>query len=203
MRARITTSCRSGDSKYTRLNLLGWALLCPYAAELLWHGSTPLVQPDYPTADESRRLHDMVMRSVREAIESSGTSLVSVEVEYPHSIGIIGDDTGLCALSKADIVYTLNLKGGLFTLYVEVSSARINVAKPWQALLRAIALYYERRLPVGVVIVSPDRIMYKLLEDSDQDKVLSRAYRSPDGFNPHPNLCSLCELQQYCPYRVV
>ena len=88
-------------------------------------------------------------------------------------------------------------------MYVEVSSARINVAKPWQALLRGIGLYYERRIPVGIVIVSPAKIMYKLLEDSDQQVVLTRLNRPSDGFEANPNLCSLCELLGYCPYKVI
>jgi len=203
LRAGITTSCRSANTRYTRLNLLGWAMLCPYAMELLWHGSTPLVQPDYPTADESKKLHSMVMNSVAEVVESLQARLLSAEREYQQVLGFIREDARLCAISKADIVYTMNIGDQLFTLYVEVSSTRINVAKPWQALLRAISLYYERRIPVGIVIVSPEKIMYKLLEDNDQDKVLKRIHRSPRDFNPNPNLCSLCELQQYCPYKVI
>jgi len=203
LRAGITTSCRSGDTRYTRLNLLGWAMLCPHAVELLWHGSTPLAQPGYPTADESRKLHSMVMGSVMSAVESLDARLLSVEREYQHTLGFTIGDARLCALSKADIVYTMNVGGRLFTLYVEVSSARINVAKPWQALLRAIALYYERRTPVGIAIVSPGKIMYKLLEDKDQDKVLERIRGGPGRRGPSPDLCSLCELQHYCPYRVI
>ena len=97
----------------------------------------------------------------------------------------------------------MNWGGKLVSLYVEVSSTKINVAKPWQAILRGIALYYEMRLPVGVIIVSPEKIMYKLLEDRDQRNVLSRLRRSSEDFEPNPNLCSLCELASQCIFRAI
>jgi len=203
LRAEITTSCRSAATRYTRLNLLGWAMLCPHAMELLWHGSTPLAQPAYPTAEESMRLHRLLVEATASAVGSLGAQVASVEREHEHVLGLRRGEDLLCARSKADLVYTLRVGGSLLTLYVEVSSSRINVAKPWQALLRGIALYYERRLPVGVAIVSPERVMYKLVSDQDQDEILRRVRGGSEGFQPSPNLCSLCELQHYCPYRVV
>ena len=206
MRAEITTLCRSEGSRYTRLNLLGWAMLCPHAMELLWHGSTPLIQPSYPTGDESKGLHDEFKRIVDEALRSTsirGVKIIDGMREYWHEIGFRRDDMVLCARSKADLVYMASVSGKLMNIYVEVSSTRINIAKPWQALLRGIALYYEWRLPVGVVIVAPDKIMYKLVENADQDEILRRLKRTSNGYNPNPNLCSLCELANYCPHRVI
>ena len=205
LRAEITTSCKSENTRYTRLNLLGWAALCPRAAELLWHDSTPLSHPGYPTAEESKDVHDSLVELISTNINkiTKKNQLVDYKREYEHFIGLIKDGVLLCARSKADLVYTLNLEGSLFTLYVEASSSRINVAKPWQALLRGIALYYERRIPVGIIIVSPEKIMYKLLEDRDQEEVLKRLFRSAEGFKPSPNLCSLCELSHYCRYKVI
>ncbi len=203
MRAEITTSCRSVNTRYTRLNLLGWAMLCPYAMDLLWHGSTPLSQPDYPTADESSMKHNRLREIVDGIFNSLGMQIISRLVEYQHSIGVSRRDELLCARSKADLIYILKTMNGLTNIYVEISSTRINVAKPWQALLRGIALYYELRLPTAIIIISPYKIMYKLLENSDQEKILYKINHSIEGFKPTPNLCSLCELASYCPYRVI
>ena len=206
MRAEITTSCRSASTRYTRLNLLGWAMLCPHAMELLWHGSTPLPQPSYPTADESKSLHDRLKKIVDDTIRSVGSRdarIISSMREYQHEIGFRRDDTLLCAKSKADLVYTISASGRLMNVYVEVTSTKINIVKPWQTLLRGVALYYEWRLPVGAIIVAPDKIMYKLIEDTDQDKILRMLKRSGNNYEPSPNLCSLCELASYCPYKVI
>ncbi len=204
MRDEITISCRSVDTRYTRLNLLGWAMLCPHALELLVHGSTPSSPPPYPTADEMESLHEHIKRIVMNTINSAKIlrdNIISVESEYRHTLGLRVGDVVLCANSRADLVYTLKIGRDLVTLYVEVT-ARLHVVKPWQALLRGIALYYERRLPVWVVIVSPETIMYKLLEDEDQNEILRRARRSREDA-PSPNLCSLCELAHFCPYKAV
>ena len=203
MKATITTSCRSGDTRYTRLNLLGWAMLCPHAMDLLWHGSTPLGQPNYPTADESSAKHDRLREVVEQAFNSPDMRIISRLVEYQHMIGFIKKDEILCARSKADLIYILKTRYGLMNTYIEIASTRINIAKPWQALLRGIALYYEWRLPTAIIIVSPYKIMYKLLRDHDQEKVLARINRGYEDFEPTPNLCSLCELANYCPYRAI
>jgi len=203
--ARITTSCRNVDMKYTRLNLLGWALLCQHARDLLWHGAIPQQQPDYLTAEESKALHERFKREVMDILNEllRGYVVVDVQNEYEHDLSIRKGDDVLCAKSKADLVYTVQLNERLITLYVEVSSTRINVVKPWQTILRGVSLYYERRLPVGMIIVSPRKIMYKLLEDSDQDKMLSLIDKYNENYSPSSNLCSLCELINYCPYKVI
>jgi len=211
LRAEITTSCRSENTKYIRLNMLGWALLCPYARDLIWHGAIPFHQPDYPTADESKALHEELRNQVNSIFEDGQIiRILNVEKEYEHSIGIWlrpsenkGRDTFVCAKSKADLVYTAWSGKRLFTLYTEVSSTRINVVKPWQAILRGISLYYERRLPVGIIIVSPEKIMYKLLNDGDQTRVLSLINIPSDDYPSNPNLCSLCELIKSCPFRAI
>ena len=206
MRAGITTSCRSEGTRYTRLNLLGWALLCPHARDLLWHGVTPLEPHPYPTSEESRPLHDelksIVAEEARKAIRDAGLRVVAVETEYSHQIGLAREDEWVCGVSKADIVYTVARGRRLYTLYVEVAT-RIHVAKPWQALLRGIALYYEWRLPTWVILVSPEEVRYKALEDRDQDRILAKLNLPSDDSSPRPDLCSLCELAHYCPYRVV
>ena len=203
MRAEITTSCKSVNTRYTRLNLLGWAMLCPHAIELLWHGSTPLTQPSYSTADESKELHDRLRDIVDNVLKSMNTGIISREVEYKLNIGFLKDDELLCARSKADLLYTIKHGKDLMNLYIDVSSTRINVAKPWQVLLRGIAMYYEWRLPVGIIIVSPEKIRYKLLEDEDQKKILRRINKKLENLEPHPNLCSLCELVDYCPHKAI
>jgi len=201
--ARITTSCGTRDTRYTRLNLLGWSLLCPHARDIICHGSSPLQQPDYPTADESKRLHEELKDLIGNIIiDVLGDSIISSETEHEHEVGVLSGDCFMCAKSKADLVYTIKAGKTLSTLYIEASS-RINVAKPWQALLRGIALYYERRLPVGVVIVSPGKIMYKLISQEDQDKVLKMMDRVSEYYTPNPNLCSLCELANYCPFKAI
>jgi len=201
LRARITTSCRTAGSRYTRLNLLGWGILCPHARDLLWHGSTPLYPPEYPTADESKELHDWLVKQVDEALRHVASEPSVALREYWHELGIIKDGEVLCARSRADLIYLINLNGTTSIVYVEVSSTRLNPAKPWQALLRGIALYYEWGLPVGIVIVSPEKIMYKLLEDEDQTSIMRMLKRESEGFRPSPNLCSLCELRNYCPFK--
>jgi hypothetical protein len=179
-------------------------MLCSHALELLVHGSTPQTPPLYPTADESRELHEYLKKAViwatNEAVKLAGGTVVSMEPEYEHRLGIKIGDSMLCANSKADLVYTVKFGRSLVTLYVEATT-RIHAAKPWQALLRGIALYYERSLPVWIIIASPNNIQYKLLEDRDQDKILRsiRGGRTP----PSPNTCSLCELAHFCPYRAV
>ncbi len=205
MRAEITTSCRSAGTRYTRLNLLGWALLCPHARELLWHGSTPLEPPEYPTAREAKRAHESLRRAAAEALEALfGSRLVGDGGEYAHELGVVGEDGSiLCARSKADLVYVASLGGRPALLYVEAAT-RIHVAKPWQALLRGVGLYYEWRLPVAVLIVSPCRLMYKVVDDRDQALLLRRLRGGEGGgWEPSPELCSLCELSGYCPYRVI
>ncbi|MCE4601377.1 MAG: hypothetical protein F7C38_07465 [Desulfurococcales archaeon] len=204
MRARITTSCKSEDSRYTRLNLLGWALLCPHARDLLWHGITPLEQPLYPTAEESKSQHKVLKKLVDEHLNAFlGDRILATYPEYEHVLGIYRGDDLLCARSKADLVYNVKLGKTLATLYVEIASSRINVAKPWQAILRAIALYYELRLPVIVMIVSPFKIMYKVVEDRDQVALLKLVDKPSSNFEANSNLCSLCELASQCPYRVI
>lgn len=206
MRAGITTSCKSADTRYTRLNLLGWALLCPHARDLLLHGSTPIGAWGYPTAEEAGQHHEtlksIVLEDVRQAIKYAGLNPVSYSVEYKHEIAVLRDDTWVCARSKADIVYTIAGGSDLYTLYIETST-RIHAAKPWQALLRGLALYYERRLPTWIIIVSPTEIMYKILEERDQVIILKLINRDSEGFEPNPNLCSLCDLSHYCPYKVI
>ena len=207
LRARITTSCRTVDTRYTRLNLLGWALLCPYARDLLWHGSMPLSDYGYPTGDEANKQHESLKSSVIGELEKvfiglEGIDLVNIEQEYNHELSIRRGDGWICARSKADILATIAVSGELYTVYVEVTT-RLHVAKPWQALLRGLAFYYERRLPVIVILVSPDEVRYKPLTEHDQERVLVALNRSSNGFQPSPNLCSLCELVHYCPYRVI
>ncbi len=206
MRAEITTSCRTAGTRYSRLNQLGWALLCPYARDLIIHGAVP-VSYTYPTAEEASGIHDKIKRLTHKVLLEILGSLrdvyvVSVEPEYRHSIGFrIGHDN-VCADSRADLAYTLYVKNQLITLYVEAAT-RIHVAKPLQALLRGIALYYERRTPVWIIMVSPSRVQYKLLEEKDQDRILKLLNRKAENFSPSQNLCSLCEFVHFCPHRMV
>ncbi len=212
MMAEITTSCRSGGSRSTRptrLNLLGWALLCPHARDLLWHGSTPLDNPPYPTSEESKSLHEKLKNVVGEelsrALRALGIGVVGREGglrEHEHTLYIARGEDGVCASSKADIVYILSKEGDLYILYAE-AAVRLHVAKPLQALLRGIALYYEYRLPIWVMMVSPHEVRYKQLDDEDQRRILRLINRSSEGFEPSANLCSLCELSHYCPHRVI
>jgi len=206
LRGEITTSCRRENTRFTRLNLLGWAILCPYALELIRHGSTPLEKPYYPTAEESKDWHDALKKIVKEALDDIRikNSLLSIQYEFEHELGIQLADESICAKSKQDVfalVKTRNSKD-IFALYIELAS-RINIAKPWQALLRGIFLYYSLRLPVGIVIVSPEKIMYKVLTDKDQDAIMSYLHRSTEGFEPQQNLCSLCELASFCSARAL
>ncbi|NAZ12302.1 MAG: hypothetical protein GU361_06255 [Desulfurococcales archaeon] len=226
MRGEITTSCRKENTRFTRLNLLGWAMLCPYALELIRHGSTPLEKPYYPTAEESKDWHETLKKIVKHAFGDRyiENSLLSIQFELEHELGIQLADESICAKSKQDVfalVKTRNSKDkepdqkchmlslvktknseDIFALYIELAS-RINIAKPWQALLRGIFLYYSLRLPVGIVIVSPEKIMYKVLTYEDQDAILSCLHRSTERFEPRQNLCSLCELASFCPARAL
>lgn len=179
--------------------MLGWGLLCPFAMDLLWHGAIPLHIPEYPTAEEYKDLHERLKKIVDASLGNIG--IISRQVEHELIICFFRGDEELCSNSKADLVYTVASKNTLMTLYIEVAGSRINVVKPWQALLRGISLYYERRLPVGVVIVSLEKIMYKIVSEIDQVKVLSRLRAGREGFNPQPSLCSLCELHQFCSQR--
>ena len=211
LRGEITTSCRRENTRFTRLNLLGWAILCPYALELIRHGSTPLEKPYYPTAEESKDWHDALKKIVKNAFNNDPSiknSLLSIQfedkAELEHELGIQLADESICAKSKQDVfalVKTRNSKD-IFALYIELAS-RINIAKPWQALLRGIFLYYSLRLPVGIVIVSPEKIMYKVLTDKDQSAIMSCLHRSTEGFEPQQNLCSLCELASFCSARAL
>lgn len=213
MMGKITTSCRREGSRYTRLNLLGWAMLCPHALNLLWHGSTPLDQPSYPTAEESKKPHDNLVRLVNDIFLdvvkpcSRGgrrkPCIVSGAREYDLVIGFRRGTEQLCALSKADLVYILDTGYGLMNLYIDVSSSSINRAKPWQVLLRATALYYESLIPVGVIIASPQKVMYKLLAKEDQKRIHEKIIDGKVSYKKDPNLCSLCELADYCPHREV
>ena len=206
--ARITTSCPSENTRYTRLNLLGWAALCPYARDLLWHGSTPIQPCQYPTGEEADEAHkallDGITGAIAEAVEDSGYRLVKHWREYKLSLTILRGEEKLCARSKADLVLLIGAPSSrsLRILYVEAAT-RIHVAKPWQVLLRGLALYYQYRLPVWLAIVSPEKIMYKELTGKDQDKILRALNRDSSGYQPSPNLCSLCELAHQCPYKAI
>jgi hypothetical protein len=181
-------------------------MLCPYALELIRHGSTPLEKPYYPTAEESKDWHEALKKIVKHAFNDKDikNSLLSIQFELEHELGIQLADESICAKSKQDVfalVKTRNSKD-IFALYIELAS-RINIAKPWQALLRGIFLYYSLRLPVGIVIVSPEKIMYKVLTYEDQSAILSCLHRSTERFEPRQNLCSLCELASFCPARAL
>ncbi|MGC9187506.1 MAG: hypothetical protein ACP5GN_07475 [Fervidicoccaceae archaeon] len=195
------------------MNLLGWAMVCPYAMKLLWHGTIPLDIAVYPTAEESKHRHDMFGMIVEDQIRSGIFNIIDEKHEYEHGICFQNGEDELCARSKADYVYLGTLertrsKNRLITIYLEISSSRINVAKPWQAILRGISLYYERRIPVGIIIVSPERMMFKILDDQDQRKVIKRINAglrrdAEENWASSSNLCSLCELLHYCPYRLI
>uniref|UniRef100_A0A7C1I4N1 Uncharacterized protein n=1 Tax=Fervidicoccus fontis TaxID=683846 RepID=A0A7C1I4N1_9CREN len=181
-------------------------MLCPYAVELIRHGSTPLEKPYYPTAEESKDWHEALKKIVKEALGNPyiRNSLLSIQYEFEHELGIQFADGLICAKSKQDVfalVRTRNSKD-IFALYIELAS-RINIAKPWQALLRGIFLYYSLRLPVGIVIASPEKIIYKVLTDEDQSDILLRLHRPTEGFEPRQNLCSLCELASFCSARAL
>lgn len=204
MRGEITTPCKKGSSRYTSLNLLGWALNCPYAIELLMHGSTPLEIPVYPTAEESGKPHKDLVEAIKDNekdIFPSWAKIIYSEEEYQHEIQIAKGDSSLCARSKADLVYVVATGKGPMVIYIEVASSRIDSTKPLQALLRGIALYYEYKIPVGVVIVSPGEIRFKLVTDKDQKEIMGRINRDPTGYQVKKELCSLCSLSRYCPYR--
>lgn len=188
------------------MNMLGWALLCPYARDIIWHGSVPLYLPKYPTGEEAKPIHEnmkkIILEDIPYIIEHVNLELLNYEQEYTHSLCISRNEETVCANSKADIVLYVASRRSIYTLYIEITS-RIHVVKPWQALLRGIGLYYEKRLPVWIIIASPEEIRYKILTEQDQQKVLKTINRSSENYKPAPNLCSLCELSQYCPYRAV
>ena len=186
--------------------MLGWALICPYAGELLKHGVVPYEAPLYDTGEEAEHQHEKLKRLVDHIMESllrKNGILINAEQGYQHEISITVNDIVLCGRSKADLVYTFETRKRLYTVYVDVAT-RIHIVKPWQVILRGISLYYEKRIPVWLVIVSPWRIMYKVLGEEDQIKVLKRlSGKYMEGFQPSPNLCSLCEFIHHCPYRVL
>jgi hypothetical protein len=182
-------------------------MLCPYALELIRHGSSPLEKPYYPTAEESKDWHEALKKIVKEAFDDiriKNSLLSKLNTEFEHELGIQFADELICAKSKQDVFALVKTKNSkdIFALYIELAS-RINIAKPWQALLRGISLYYSLRLPVGIVIVSPEKIMYKVLTDEDQSAIMSCLHRSTEGFEPRQNLCSLCELASFCPARAL
>lgn len=204
LRAEITTSCRSAGTRYTRLNLLGWAMLCPHALTLLLHGGEPFTRFDYPTADESRISHHRLQATVHNIIKNLiKRKIITARVEYDHSIEITIEGIRLCARSRADLVYIIQYRGKFVTIYVEISSTRINVAKPYQTILRAIGLYYQYRHPVIIIMVSPSEIRYKILSAKDQERIVQILHKRAKQTKVHQNLCSLCELAQYCPNRTI
>ena len=182
--------------------------MCPHARDILWHGSTPLQPYQYPTGEEASKDHENLLHKAEDAalgaLEDSGLRLARYWREYELNLTITRDGEKLCARSKADLVIMAGKPSGrgLLLLYVEAAT-RIHAAKPWQALLRGIALYYRYRVPTWIILVSPDRIMYKLLAEEDQGKILKKLNRSSSSHEPSPNLCSLCELAHQCPYKVI
>lgn len=209
MTAKTSTWSARGGTRYTRVNQLGWAVLCPAAAELVWHGSTPLpsLEPGYPTGEESRQLHDKLKRAVDQAVRevlkySVGAWIVRSWEEKEVAACIHRENAALCARGRCDLTYLARINSLLLLINVDVSSARVNPAKPWQTAIRSIALYHEYRVPVTMIIVSPDTLMYKPLLQADYDRVVARIARerSLEGFEPSPSLCSLCELRHYCPH---
>jgi len=218
LRAEITTSCRIESTRYTRINRLGWAILCPYANYLNWHGSIPLEEPKYPTGDELRSIHDKIVTLVDSVFEYTNKYRIiarwrEMELYLAFRKKIVENTyENLCAKGKADLVYLIKAGHKLILIYIDIASTRINVAKPWQIILRGLSLYYMFRIPVGLIIISPNKFMYKLLSNRDQKQVLKKIMSqlviddnkiSMEEDKANPNLCSLCELAHYCPWRSI
>lgn len=199
--------CRRENTKYSRMNLLGWSILCPAAAELNWSGTIPFEQPIYPTADELKRLHGNIVERVESSIQRiipENSKIISLMKEKQVKLSFTDHKSGdqLCGIGKIDLALVLKHGNHEVIIYFEVSSTRIHVAKPWQALLKSIALYHEYRLPIITVIVSIEKIKYKLLSSRDYYTIINKIYSKPkEDFSPNPNMCSLCELVHYCPHR--
>ncbi|PLJ78582.1 MAG: hypothetical protein B7L53_01160 [Thermofilum sp. NZ13] len=176
--------------------------------DLLREGAAPLLSPEYPTASESKSKHEQMKKYIKNVVEnlqSSQFKILDSSEEYRLQLGVKSRGVWLCAGSSADIVLitAMTTFESPLVLYVEVTSSKINIAKPWQTLLRGLALYYERRLPVGMIIVSPREVRYKLLCEKDQLKVLKLLNRTGARVEPSPNLCSLCELASFCPSKAI
>ncbi len=187
--------------------MMGWSILCPAAAELNWSGTIPLEQPIYPTADELKKLHDNIVEKIESNIqkiipENSKIIRTMKEKQVTLSFTDTKNNDQLCAVGKIDLAVVLKIKGYETIIYFEVSSTRIHVAKPWQTLLKSLALYHEYRLPIIPIIVSIGKIKYKILCPRDYYTIINKIYSRPrEDFTPNPNMCSLCELIHYCPYR--
>lgn len=212
----MSSYCRTKNLKSisTTMNTLGWGVLCPEAMELIKMGATQLSKPTYPTGNMQKKPHDKIVELIEdlmpEVLEELGQESIDLGREKETDLLIhLEKDLYLCSYGKADLVYLVKNNAGILEknillLYIEVSSTKINVAKPYQAILRGISLYYRYHLPVAIVVVSPTKVCGKLLRNKDSNFIYKRIKRSVDDyFKPNPNLCSLCELSHFCPLRMI
>ncbi len=205
------------------MNLLGWAMLCPAASHLLWHGSTPRETPEYPTARELSEAHSKLLDRVEEVLfntrgcldvkarfredrDAEQTMLTISIAKRVDDNKTVNKTVSLCARGRGDLIVVARarLRGEWrpIVFYVEAAT-RVHIAKPPQTLLKMIAVYQKYRLPTAGLIVSPEKIGYRALRPDDilqVEKLLLRE-KIPPGFKGHPNMCSLCELSHDCPWR--
>lgn len=193
-------------------------MLCPVARELVKRGVMPFPAMEHPyqTGEEYKTRHDrfkdIVHSSIVGLLDREGM-LVSSWREMETCMTLLLGEAEIPVFGKADIVVLAKTKAGLLMYYVEVSSTKINVAKPYQTYFRALSLYYRLRIPVAIIIVSPYEVRYRHLTDIiDIDRKgrvwrleqLLRAYSKSldlEELRPaNPNLCSLCDLRQFCPH---
>ena len=206
MRDKISLSCGKGNTRYFNLSIIGWATVCPYARDLLIHGTIP-VKYYYPTAEELKETHDLLKSGILGALfvikNSSNMNIASIYQEYEQEIGLKIKHTKVCARSKADIyVILIRNRLGIVNVYIEAAT-RISKVKKNVVILRGIWFFYKTFRPVILIIVSPKIILYKILNNNDQNRLIRNLNSSPVGFNPSPELCSICDFSSFCPYRVI
>jgi len=111
-------------------------------------------------------------RTVERVLSESSNIWDLFNIRGRRKIGIWLGRRLVCAEFEADLTYSVKQGDLLYTLYVDVSPSDPDETELLTALLHGLVLYYERRLPVGVIVVSPTKVMYKLLNRADQKRIL-------------------------------
>ncbi len=187
----VTPSC---NSRSVSLEALTWAILCKHAFEMLLQNPAPALKQQSDNY-EARFLEETVADVIRAIFDKF--TIAYVENEHEYRLGLKKGNKQLCAIFTG-LVYTLNVKGSLVTLHIE-QVAKLDKARLLKTLVKGLALYYERRLPVWIIIISQNTIKFKILSDKDRENMLDRLHEKP----PPPGTCNICDLASFCPHKSI